>query len=108
MPTAKREEEDGSVKTPRRRTTTGLPDVTEAKPPASATAPVMPAQTMPVTETPRNAEEEIRRRAYELYEQDGRQDGRDHEHWLRAEAEIIGRSNERVSDRSSKRGQKSA
>jgi len=54
-----------------------------------------------VSETPRNAEEEIRRRAYELYEQDGRQDGRDREHWLRAEAEVLGRS-------SGRRGQKSA
>jgi len=36
-----------------------------------------------------------------LYEQDGRQDGRDREHWLRAEAEVLGRS-------SGRRGQKSA
>ncbi len=47
--------------------------------------------TMPVHHTPANAEEEIRRRAYELYEQEGRQHGRDREHWLRAEAEILGR-----------------
>ncbi len=33
-------------------------------------------------------EDQIRRRAYELYEQEGRQDGRDQEYWLRAEAEI--------------------
>ncbi len=36
-------------------------------------------------------EEQIRQRAYELYEQDGRQEGRDQEYWLRAEAEIRGR-----------------
>lgn len=36
-------------------------------------------------------EEQIRQRAYELYEQEGRQDGRDQEYWLRAEAEIRGR-----------------
>ena len=36
-------------------------------------------------------EEQIRQRAYELYEQEGRQDGRDQEYWLRAEAEVRGR-----------------
>ncbi len=34
-----------------------------------------------------NLEEEIRHRAYELYEQRGRDDGHDLEDWLRAEAE---------------------
>jgi len=38
-----------------------------------------------------NVEEQIRQRAYELYEQEGRQDGRDQEYWLRAEAEVRGR-----------------
>jgi hypothetical protein len=123
MPTSKRpnEAEDSAApKTTRRRTTSASSeptrteathdstrDVTEAKPPASATAP----QTLPVTETPGNAEEEIRRRAYELYEQDGRQHGRDRDHWLRAEAEVVSRSNEnsapRANDRN-RRGQKSA
>lgn len=36
-------------------------------------------------------EERIRQRAYELYEQEGRQEGRDEEYWLRAEAEVRGR-----------------
>ncbi len=35
-----------------------------------------------------NLEEEIRRRAYELYEQRGRQDGHHMEDWLRAEEEV--------------------
>lgn len=35
-----------------------------------------------------NLEDEIRRRAYELYEQRGREDGRDLEDWLQAEEEI--------------------
>jgi hypothetical protein len=39
-----------------------------------------------------NREEEIRRRAYELYEERGREDGHDVEDWLRAEAEISGGS----------------
>ena len=32
--------------------------------------------------------EDIRRRAYELYEQRGRQDGHDVEDWVRAEEEV--------------------
>jgi len=35
---------------------------------------------------------EIRCRAYELYEQRGREDGHDLEDWLRAETEVIGRT----------------
>jgi hypothetical protein len=33
----------------------------------------------------------VRRRAYEIYVESGRPDGRDREHWLQAEAEILGR-----------------
>jgi hypothetical protein len=32
--------------------------------------------------------EAIRRRAYEIWESEGRPEGRDHIHWLRAEAEF--------------------
>lgn len=35
-----------------------------------------------------NREQEIRRRAYALYEERGREDGRDTDDWLRAEAEV--------------------
>ena len=35
-------------------------------------------------------QEQIRQRAYELYEARDRQDGRDVEDWLQAEAEITG------------------
>jgi len=38
--------------------------------------------------TDRNLEEEIRRRAYALYEQRGREDGHDLDDWLHAEAEL--------------------
>jgi hypothetical protein len=38
----------------------------------------------------RNLDEEIRIRAYELYERRGRQDGHDLEDWLEAESEIVG------------------
>ncbi len=37
---------------------------------------------------PQNLEEQIRRRAYELYETCGREDGHDFDDWLRAEEEI--------------------
>jgi len=36
--------------------------------------------------------ERIRCRAYELYEERGREDGHEVEDWLRAEAEVIGRA----------------
>jgi hypothetical protein len=38
------------------------------------------------------ADEQIRRRAYELYEARARGDGHDVEDWLEAEAEITGRT----------------
>ena len=100
MPRAKNESGDTTAKTRRSTSTTSSPDVTEAKRPQAAEAkgPTLVA-TLPAHHTPASAEEEIRRRAYELYEQDGRQHGRDREHWFRAEAEVLGRSG---------RGQKSA
>lgn len=45
------------------------------------------------TSSPLNLEEEIRRRAYELYEQRGATSGQDHEDWLVAEREILARYN---------------
>jgi len=38
-----------------------------------------------------NIAEQIRRRAYELYEARGREEGRELEDWFRAEEEITGR-----------------
>jgi hypothetical protein len=38
----------------------------------------------------RPSEEAIAQRAYEIYEREGRQDGRDLENWLKAEAELTG------------------
>jgi hypothetical protein len=37
---------------------------------------------------PQDLEKQIRRRAYELYETCGREDGHDFDDWLRAEEEI--------------------
>jgi hypothetical protein len=43
---------------------------------------------MAVQSEPRNLEEEIRRRAYELYEAQGREAGHDLDDWLRAEEQV--------------------
>jgi hypothetical protein len=44
---------------------------------------------------PKDIEERIRRRAYELYDQRGRVDGFDLDDWLRAEREIFGAQKQR-------------
>ena len=36
--------------------------------------------------------EAVRRRAYELWEQEGRREGSDVEYWMRAEQEILGQA----------------
>ena len=41
-------------------------------------------------EATRETEDRVRRRAYELYEQRGRESGHDMDDWLQAEAEITG------------------
>jgi len=48
-----------------------------------------------VISNPTGLEDEIRTRAYLLYEQEGRQNGRDDEYWLRAESEILQRQSQR-------------
>jgi hypothetical protein len=47
------------------------------------------AQNTPGVQAYSGIEEEIRQRAYELYEQRGRQEGFQEEDWARAEAEIL-------------------
>ena len=39
--------------------------------------------------SPSGIQEQVRRRAFELYEQRGREDGHDQEDWLQAEAELV-------------------
>jgi hypothetical protein len=41
-------------------------------------------------------EEEVRRRAYEIYEARGRQDGGAVEDWIRAEQELLGQNGRRT------------
>ena len=43
-----------------------------------------------------NVEEQIRRRAYELYEARGREDGHDLDDWQQAEAEVKGTGREAI------------
>jgi hypothetical protein len=59
----------------------------------------MPTQKTPTlvrNEPSQSLEEQIRCRAYELYEARGREDGHDREDWLRAESGIAGKSSKAV------------
>ena len=51
--------------------------------------------TVTLISVPATLEDEIRIRAYLLYEQEGRQHGRDEEYWLRAESEVLGQRGHR-------------
>jgi len=50
------------------------------------TSPEVRANVIPI-----NLEEEIRRRAYQIFEERGAAPGSENEDWLRAEREILGR-----------------
>ncbi len=50
--------------------------------------PTSATMKSPTTEFTTETEEHIRERAYELYEQRGREDGHDLEDWLQAESEL--------------------
>jgi hypothetical protein len=55
----------------------------------------LPSKTTPplfISVLPEDLEEQIQRRAYELYLARGREDGHDLEDWLRAEAEITNKA----------------
>jgi len=43
-----------------------------------------------LAESPEQVQEKIQRRAYELYELRGREDGHDLDDWLKADSEVIG------------------
>ena len=53
----------------------------------------MPTSTMEpqARKPPVDPQEQVRRRAYELYEQRGREDGHEPDNWLQAESEIVQR-----------------
>ena len=51
--------------------------------------PTMPSRTThQITKSTRELQEQIRRRAYELYEQRGRDDAHELDDWLQAESEV--------------------
>jgi hypothetical protein len=50
--------------------------------------PTLPAETR-ATESPVDIQEQVRRRAFDLYEQRGREDGHDLDDWLQAESELV-------------------
>lgn len=52
------------------------------------TMPTPLRTTNQTTESTSELQEQIRRRAYELYEQRGRDDGREQDDWLQAELEV--------------------
>ena len=54
------------------------------------------AQPAPSDSDAEPREQKIRRRAYELWEQDGRPAGRDDDYWHRAEREIDAESADRI------------
>ena len=49
----------------------------------------IPPTNAPIEESATDVHQQIRCRAYELYEQRGREDGHDIEDWLQAESELI-------------------
>ena len=57
----------------------------------SDSTPPPAKRPMPVSASSGNLQEEIRRRAYELYELRGREDGFAEEDWSRAEREVLAR-----------------
>jgi hypothetical protein len=50
--------------------------------------PITLESNSPEIDDPCELQQQIRRRAYELYEQRGGEDGRELEDWLQAEAEV--------------------
>jgi len=86
------------VKTP--RTTVDKTNGAPIAPPVTATPAESFSEIREVRRTasdprknivPINLDEEIRRRAYELWEEHGRDSGHDDEYWLSAEREVLGR-----------------
>jgi hypothetical protein len=54
-------------------------------------SPILTAKTLAI-EPSQSLEEKIRRRAHELYEERGREDGHDLDDWLCAEAKITAKN----------------
>ena len=64
--------------------------------PIDTAKPPIAAKSANAIGTPQDTLEQIRRRAYELFEQRGRQDGFHEQDWLQAESEILSRRTSRT------------
>ena len=93
----------GKTNPNKEQTSTGIPvSAPNAQPVAAETTPIKPeakvtpeprkklevVKTDPRRVVPINVEEEVRRRAYELYQQRGAKPGSEAEDWLAAEREV--------------------
>ena len=79
------------------RSETAVP--TNSKPVSSASPTAGTARNAVIEGNGAADLDEIRKRAYELYEEDGRQDGKHEQHWYLAESEVRSR-NEKSQHRS--------
>ena len=64
--------------------------------PIDTAKPAVTAKSANAIGTPQDTLEQIRRRAYELFEQRGCQHGFDEQDWLQAESEILARRTSRT------------
>ena len=75
-----------------KKTTKSVTNVPTTSQPVSTAEYTAGSARNPVVEGNGAADlDEIRKRAYELYEEDGRQDGKDGDHWRQAESEVRAR-----------------
>ena len=77
----------GAAKTTTTKAASAGPDVAAAP---KAAAKVAVRKTRTGAAPAGDLQAQIQRRAYELWERDGRPQGRDHAHWAQAEREIAG------------------
>jgi hypothetical protein len=75
---------------PKGRTKNGKNGVGTVSDSSLATSSGVSASSASAAPSSRPTGDDIARRAFEIYEREGRQDGKDLENWLRAEAELLG------------------
>ena len=86
-----------------KKTTRGNTNVPTSSEPVSTAEPVNGTVQNTIIEGSNEPDlDDIRKRAYELYEEDGRQDGKHEDHWLRAESEVRGRNGAKTKPTSEK------
>jgi Protein of unknown function (DUF2934) len=82
------------AKTPRNNTS---PNKQVIPMPEVTSAPAIRKSAGSSAPTPIDLEQQIRQRAYELYEERGRTPGQEREDWFRAEREVLARTNHQQS-----------